>query len=227
MAKLITPTLLNSFDWLKNAPSGYWHNKAVEDFSNMLNRIYGEASPMMSIGNDIEAAASRFANYQLRAKTGDPKEVERVKEKFTNLSPQFKRLVDLVSGAAYQQKAKRIVRVDEEEYLIYGKIDFLFSDMIIDTKVTGEYKGQDRYLSGHQHEMYCFCKDIPNFKYIVVEVPDPETKKIRDIFEVPWSTTDTYLLRDPIIEQIREVIEYIKKDEALSKAYYNKFNLYG
>lgn len=210
MAKLITPSILDSYSWFKKCPSS-WKAKAMKDFMNQLNRIwedFPEDHPI-KVGIKFEKQVQKYCQQNITDKGSDL----------------FKEYVDKVRGATFQKKTKRFIEVDGVEYILYGKIDADFKDTIIDMKVTGKYKGKSQFLDKSQHRIYCFNERKKKFIYLVAEM-DYKTMKIIDIHEVEYFVDDEEDLKQSIVDDIREFITFINADPLMKEAYYNTFNMY-
>jgi len=169
MSLLITPTVLNSYDWLKKCPPS-WKKKAYDDLSNMLNRKWVPPKPAVQRGIDFEKYVCRRANQKIIQSKG---------------TPQFQGIIKTIQGGQFQKKCKFYIEVEGKEYCCYGKIDVAFPDLIIDIKTTGSYRGKNSYLSGWQHKFYTIGSRVPNFLYLIVEF-DGEQNKIIEVYEVEY-----------------------------------------
>jgi len=212
MALLITPTLLNSFDWYNGSPED-WKQKAFTDLSNQLKRTGFNPSRIMEVGIEVEKAVAKFI---------------RTKEYPDNLSKEMLDLCKRTYGYDYQVKRKRIIRIDDIEYLLYGKLDFYShaNKHIIDMKVTQEYKGQDYFLKQNQHLLYCYSCSVNHFTYLVAEIPDPDNPKIREVIPVEYQITDAEELKNEITERIQKFRSFLRENEELKEAYLHTFNMY-
>ena len=204
MAYLITPTLLNQFDWMMNIEPEK-KNKAEEDFSNILHRIYPDPSPAILLGR-------KFEHYIMKSvKTGK------------DGSDKFNQIRDIFHKAKFQQNTKKTIKVDGEQYLLFGRMDALFPDKIIDLKTTSNYRGEDYYLKGWQHRIYSYCTNILNFAYVVVVLNEDE--KIES-YEIINHSIDIQLAKNLIIGKIRELNEFLEKNEHYEHAFKHIFTRY-
>ena len=162
MSLLITPTLLNSFNWLNNCPSS-WKEKAKVDMSNMLNRVWVEQPPdsPMKKGMEFEDAVYKCVSKKL----------------FYIGSEEFQKTCKFMEGGTFQKKSKKIITVDGKEYCLYGKLDVFFPNKIVDIKTTGNWNGDRKYLETWQHLFYTWIEKIEHFQYyVIVWAPDKKFK---------------------------------------------------
>ena len=210
MTLLVTPTLLDAIDWFNKCPAN-WKEKAFNDLSNTLNRIYPEPMPApMKRGIDFEDAVYANAN----------------KDEYGG-SELFHKVCELVKGADYQKKAKNLIEIDGVEYCLYGKIDVFYDDWIIDIKTTGNYKGAASYLTKWQHHFYTCMTKVKDFTYLVVEMPkDYSQTRIIAVHEVEYQSPSTTYERTEIVDGVRGMRAFFDEHESLRKAYITTFNKY-
>ena len=215
MALLITPTLLDAYDWFNKAPKS-WKEKAFKDLENKLNRAKWDPTPAIKRGIDFENKIYTNCN--------------RPAESF-KASQIFKEVCDECRGGNFQKTIKKIIVVDGVEYLLYGKTDAYFPEVIKDIKTTKNYKGAKKYLGGWQHIIYSYVSGIKNFKYVVVEwsdeIENDNDLVPGDLFLVDYTMEDRDENKRLITEKIRDFIEFIESDEELNTAYRTIFNKYG
>ena len=198
---LITPTLLNQYEWIKDCPPDSLE-KNLEDFHNIINRIYPPEVP------DYILLGREFEHYiEKSVKTG-----KLGSDKFNEIREYF-------LGARFQQKTKYKIQVNNESFLLYGKIDALFHDKIIDLKTTSSFHIK-KYKNSWQHKIYCYCKKIKDFSYIIVELKD---RKIVDHHIIDYRVPSFKLLEGEIIEIIKEFREFINKNSNYKYSYENIF----
>lgn len=214
MSLLVTPSLLNGFDWLNGCPAS-WKDKAHEDFEKQLKRIYDEEMPEpIRAGVHFEKAVYAMAHKK------SPN-----REKGSQF---FWQVVDRVKDGAFQQKTKKYVDIDGLEYCLYGKIDVRLPNEIVDIKTTTNYRGQRKYLDGWQHIMYTFTTGVSKFTYLVVEWQQVANKQyeILDLHEVTYDADDRALLKEMIVEHIKRLLRWLEVRPDLKLAYEKTFSLY-
>lgn len=201
--KLITPSLLNSFNWLNKCPHS-WREKALEDLTNLLNRAPFKPNKYFVRGNKYE---------------------NQVRSICRGISPNdvmstAVEMAELCKGGKWQEKIRAFIYIDDVPFCISGRIDVLFPDEIIDIKTTTTFKGDESYLSTSQHILYLFSaihKKMPQrqFKYLVTD--------FEQIHEVPFEVGDPALLRVEVWRMINEFLDYLNKHKDLLEAYETKF----
>jgi len=202
-SKLITASLLNSFNWYNNCPPS-WREKALYDLTNYLNRAPFEPNDYMKLGQEYEKQVQKLTQGM----------------KVENLIPTTTTMAQLVAGGAWQVKIKGRITIDEQKYFLSGRIDVLRKGEIIDIKTTQEYKGEDKYLGTTQHLLYLYSAHSQNwkhdtFKYLVSD--------FKEIHEVKFQVDDWDLLHVEVHRVISEFINFLNKYPELKNAYDNTF----
>lgn len=222
MALLITPTLLDAYDWFNKAPNSKspegipWKRKAFEDLRNKLSRSPWKPNAAVTRGMDFEKKV--YANCNRNMET-------------FNSSDIFKEVCQEFTGGDFQKTIKKIIVVDDREFLLYGKTDGWWPEIIKDLKTTKEYKGKSKYLGGWQHIMYCYVSGIPLFKYVVVEWDlreKDDTKLVpAEVFMINYEMKSREENKQLIAEKIRDIMSFVESDDELNEFYHKKFNKYG
>jgi hypothetical protein len=151
MGKLITPSILNSFEWLRNCPPS-WSAKALKDAkSALLRRFTSTKATQQGI---------RFENEIYSALTNDAmaESNDLIVDKF----------LEVCRAGDFQAKYTKDVIVDGVTYTLYGKLDVDLPKVVLDLKTTKNYK-QGKYLATPQHLIYCFLTGKKEFEYHVCE----------------------------------------------------------
>lgn len=211
MARLITTSLLDAFDWMTVCPPS-WRDRAYKDFIDSLNRTK-EFAPSAAIQRGIAFEAEICSLLPLN------KEV--FCEQTKNHTPKVEIFWDKLHGGFQQMKCSRTIEVEGEEYFLYGKQDIAFEDKIYDIKTTGNYKGKSYYLTRNQHPLYIACRRIESFEYIVAEFDDMK-KKCVDVFCIDASLCVEDAL-DRVTSKIQELLSYFETDAEAKKAYLTTF----
>lgn len=138
---LITPSLLNSWsniwncvDYVREAASdeiciedkqSLAREKAYAEFLDVLNRLPIEPNEYMLKGIQFE---------------------EECYKGNTPVSP-------IIKDGAFQIVGKKIIKIDDLNILLYGRLDVLKGGVIYDIKRTMRYAPQ-KYIKSHQHPVY-------------------------------------------------------------------------
>lgn len=151
---LITPTLLNSFQYyIQDEYKSPADSRA--DFLRTLSRERFEPNQAMQKGIDFEDKIMRMATLNfLPAEFNDEQDL--VVESIANI----------VKGGLWQQTVKKDLTVGNQEFLLYGKCDVVKRDTIYDIKFTSNYE-VGKFSDSAQHLIYLYCLDLPKFQYLV------------------------------------------------------------
>ncbi len=208
MGKLITPSIMNSVAFAKNA-SGKWREKGRQDLFNQLSRIYPAEMPhAIRRGLDFEDRVYQCARM-------DP-------EHWTS-SDAFRAVVDECRGGSFQAKAKRDISVDGEVFTLYGKLDVKFPELIIDLKTTNKRQPPGKYLGTPQHLIYSYSTGIKNFRYLVIVLD--ENDQIVEVYPIDWESPGEEAVENVLITKIRQFMKDLESFGML-ELYHDKFCLY-
>lgn len=202
-AKLITPSLLNSYAWYNNCPPG-WKEKALHDLRSYLNRAPFVQNDFMKIGEEYE---NQVRKLTMGLKVQDP-------------MPTAKQMAEKVAGGNWQVKLKGYISIDSQKYCLYGRIDVLKKGEIVDIKTTQEYKGEEKYLSTTQHIIYLYNAHSRHWKHNIFKYLVSDFK---DIHEVKFEVEDWDLLKIEAHRIVSEFVDFLNKNPELKDAYDNKF----
>ena len=153
---LITPTLLNSFQYyIQDEYKSPADSRA--DFLRTLSRERFEPNEAMQKGIDFENDIKKATEYKYEY-WQDNKTVE------------YDRVIDclanIVQDGIWQQTCKKDLTIGNQEFLLYGKCDVVKRDTIYDIKFTSNYE-VGKFLDSAQHLIYLYCLDLPKFQYLV------------------------------------------------------------
>lgn len=191
MKYLITSSLLDSFDWLKNAPKS-WQQKAQDEFVAMIRREPRPPSEACQRGIDFENLVCQNCNtmtdeefknhaklyYEKKGIVGYDNEIAvfntlEVAKACRNGNQQVPVIKDVVLGG--------------KEYHLFGYADIVFPNKIIDIKTTGKYTEGYNYVKRSQHYLYSLCTGINTFEYIVADYK--ESKAPKDVHRIEFEMT--------------------------------------
>lgn len=207
---LITSSIIDSYDWVKNAPPS-WKQKAYDDFWGALTRTK-EWKPDKKIqrGIDFENKVYEYARRELPE----------------NVSPEFRLMVNESKNAIIQKKIKKIETINGQSFCLYGKTDLWFPEIIKDIKTTASYK-ESKYQKSIQHRLYMYIEQIPRFEYLVAVFNDNEDdKKVQRVERIYVETYDMEALKQNVHERVWEFYSFLANDSDLFDAYVNKFCLF-
>lgn len=166
---LITTSILDSFNWFNSCPPS-WRDRAYASIIGNIKREPWKPHPTAKRGIQFESMIYAHARLQ---------ESEEGTKYFQNI-------VDKCRGGKFQQVLKKEINVRGKTVVLYGKVDVLFPDRILDIKTTENYRGDDKYLSGWQHILYLYMSGLKEFTYLVALFEEYPSLKIVDIYETPF-----------------------------------------
>lgn len=145
---LLTPTLLNSFQYYKGY-EGDHEPLIYEDFLRTLAREPSEPTEAMMKGIEFEHKI-----YQVTTKAG-PSDEKVVNE-----------LAEVVDSGMWQQSVKKELSHNNMDLLLYGRTDVIKQDYVYDIKFTKNY-AFPKFLDSAQHLVYLYCSQLPKFSYLI------------------------------------------------------------
>lgn len=230
----ITPTLLNSFDWLGKAPSTInketgrpWDEEAYESILNMLHKEW-RTSQAMHHGLDFENAVQRFEE---RRRRGDAQNAK--------LSDLFVEFCGHFEGMLFQQWIDTSLKVDGDDFYISGRVDAIqkkgSNPRIIDIKTSTKYK--DSYLDTWQHSIYMLATGISEFAYLLAILAYDDDKSYEDN-KGKAKLTAYHIINTPVPNNRQELVEkvetgirnfmiWVNQHPDMQDAYYNRYNSRG
>lgn len=207
---LVTPTLLDSYDFVQTAPPT-WKSRAKASFVATLKREPYKMSAAAKAGIAFEHTVYRAC----RQHRGDGP--------ITLGSKHFQTVANECYGGRFQVVLKGNVQHNNKDIFLYGKTDVDFPDCIKDLKTTGNWKGADNYLKKWQHKLYLLMSGKPNFKYIVVEWQDENRCVIEDAHIFGYTNPGNDDLLKDLYEAVDKLHNYLHK-ENLWEDYYFTFS---
>lgn len=206
---LVTPTILDSYEFAISAPPS-WKSRAENGFLAKLRREKETYPAWVQRGNDFEDTVYRVCNahYKLPIDTG---------------SDLFKAVCTRCHGGMFQQKLKKLVKIDEHDVMFFGYSDVTFPNKTIDLKTTLNYKGQTKYLGGHQHLIYSWIRKVPEFEYVIVEWENEQTDKLKSVHIVEYTAPPADVLEKIIIDRVKAFFSFLE-EQSLWLDYYTVFS---
>ena len=197
---LITPTLLNSFQYyIQDEYKSPADSRA--DFLRTLSRERFKPNEAMQRGIDFENEIKTIADKFIELKIEDY-------EAKSNL---FK-IADIVKGGLWQQTCKKDLTIGNQEFLLYGKCDVVKRDTIYDIKFTSNYE-LGKFLDSAQHLIYLYCLDLPKFQYLV---SDGEEYWVEDYHNHAG-------IEDEIKSKINDFLSYLENDKEAKEMFFTKW----
>ena len=177
MAYLMTHSLLGA--WLRSMKENPFEEgddpdkeTSLEVFMHVLRREKTETSPAMQSGIDFEDLVTAIltgkpkANYHSTSKDGS----QTLKVYDLPEHPWYAaacKVADMIRGAKLQYVAKKPVRIEGMDFLLYGRLDAMKEGRIFDIKYSGSYE-RGKFHDSTQHPMYYkLVPEIMNFCYII------------------------------------------------------------
>lgn len=206
-AKLLTPSLLNSWKWFMECP-GHWKDRAYVDLSNYLNRVPMSQEKKKAIFDK----GNRFERQVISVCRG---------VRVTNKMPTVDEVAKLCMGGRFQRVTKfEFKHPSGITFMIYGKKDVDFDDRTIDIKTTGEFKDPDYYTSSYQHRCYLYTdfmsgKPKKKFTYVITD--------FESVYEIDIPMPDIDILRKEVFEMVDGFYNFLTSKKELENAYFKKF----
>jgi hypothetical protein len=201
MSYLITPTLLNSFNYFLKSES----ETALADFERVIKKE-SLKSANMEAGNIWE---------------------NQVCSKMEHTNPLITEIQNKVKNCDYQVSLQKNIKVGNKSILLYGKADCISYDVIYDIKTTsGEYE-VGKYLDSMQHRLYMLCSGMKKFEYLITKIKingDLESK----IEVEPLANFGEYYgwqdrFESDIYNCINNFFEFLEYDKEIKEVYNEKW----
>lgn len=208
MKYLITSSLLDSFDWLKNCPKS-WQKKAMDDFIGMLRREKRPTSPECQRGIDFEDLVCRSGlsyNDFVSHITKMYEEKGLNGEKLNKAVEVTSKIYNLCISGEQQKKLMKDIVVDGKEYHLFGYADIVLPNVIYDIKTTTHFKGDEAYLKRSQHRIYSICTEIEYFDYLVADYNGSNAPQ--EFYDV-YASTNLDEDIEVISNRIRQLMKFI------------------
>lgn len=218
---LVTSSLLDSYAWYASSPSTptredpkiTWKEKAAKELRASLFREPFVSTPQIERGQAFENRLNRSLNQ--------PKLLFE-----QNLGAELSPFHEHCAGGRQQEVAKRILTIDDQDYLLYGRMDIFFPKSeahplgkIVDIKTTTNWKGQGYYAGRAQHPLYICATKVPNFLYVVAIGEDTDEAFTAESVQVVDTSLDVDRATEIITERIREFMRFLENAPELLKAY--------
>lgn len=172
MKYLITSSLLDGLDWYMTCPKN-WKESAKQDFISMIRREKRPVSEACQRGIDFEnlvCKCNEMDNEQFRMFVTN----QYFQKGFTGFQLETAvnivcKMASIIKGGKQQVRVMKDMVFGDNEYHLFGYIDVLFPNKIVDIKTTKKYTEGYNYVKRSQHYIYSFCTGINIFEYLVAD----------------------------------------------------------
>ncbi len=211
---LVTPTLLDSYEFMMDAPAS-WSARAEQGFLVKLRREKVDYPAWVSKGQDFEDTVYRVCNAHYKDRFEDDP-IKQGSELFQNVCMQC-------IGGTFQQKLTKKAEIAGEKVYFFGYSDVNFKALTLDLKTTLKYKGPQKYLKGHQHLIYSWIRQVPKFQYLIAQWENEESNAIQAVHTVDYEAPSMDVLEEKITAKVEEFFTYLKAND-LWLDYYHTFS---
>jgi hypothetical protein len=209
---LITTTLINSFQYYINdkfkSPAD-----SRADFLKTLSKEKFEPNEAMQKGIDFEndinlACQGKYQFYDFGCKDEEEKGLNAVLSYEHIVSS----LANIVKDGLWQETCKKELKIGNQEFLLYGRMDVIKRDTIYDIKYTSNYE-LGKFLGSAQHLIYLYCTGLPKFKYLISNGKD---FWIEDYF-------NNINIENEIKSKINDFLSYLENDSEAKNLFETKW----
>ena len=203
--KYITTSLLSSFK--------YWQEseKPIDEFMNTLNKIKTPTTEAMQRGidfeNDIQQHCIEFKNEILN-------ENDKISSEYANC---IYKITNIVKGGLWQCKVQKEIKINNQDFMLFGYADVIKENAIYDIKTTAVYE-LGKYNTSTQHLIYMYCTGIKNFEYLIAQ--GGET--LENFYRESYSMQDD--CESKIRQKISEFLSFLDNCEEAKIAYNNNWD---
>lgn len=207
---LVTPTLLDSFEFAKNAPPS-WKARAMKDFISMITRARVSYPKWVKEGSKLEDDVYKACRL---------KQLAGIEFDGSDL---FKELVNLCYGGTFQGQLSKVAKVGEHEVYYFGKTDVDFPEITKDIKTTINFRGDHKYETKWQHKLYSWMNNKERFEYIIAVWKGEHDYTLKDVKTIPITLSDRKRLDRDIQLVTLELFEFVRAND-LWKDYFFTFS---
>ena len=223
---LITPTLLNSYDYyIQDEFKSPANSRA--DFLKTLSRGKFEPNQAMQKGIDFENDVLDACNNKLEADYSkiEPRFVELVLDNGVFLTRHMKKRVimqqyidcvenvaKIVDSGLWQESVKKDLQIGNREFLLYGRTDVIKRDTVYDIKYTSNYE-LGKFLNSAQHLIYLYCTGLPKFKYLI--------SNGKDFWQEDYFNNGN--IENEIKSKINDFLSYLENDSEAKNLFETKW----
>lgn len=225
---LITPTLLNSFQYyIQDEYKSPADSRA--DFLKTLSREKFQPNEAMQRGIDFEddirlycetnrlnpSEAIRDKRFSWKGgvlNDTNSKEYVELNNKLNDYLDIIIPIAKVVKYGIWQQTCKKELKIGNQEFLLYGKCDVIKRDTIYDIKFTSDYE-VGKFSDSAQHLIYLYCLDLPKFQYLVSDGKDYWVEDYHNHKGI----------EDEIKSKISDFLSYLENDKEAKEMFFTKW----
>ena len=204
---LVTPTLLDSFEFAANAPYD-WKASSMKDFIGKIKREKIDYPAWVGKGMDFEDTVYRVC------KTSTAQEIK------TQGSDNFRKVTAACYGGTFQNKLKKNLKIGEHKAFFFGYTDVDFINTTKDIKTCLKWKTKSKYLNKNQHKMYLWMNEKTHFEYIVAEWENQTSDIVKSVHIIPYTNPGSDVLEKDIVERTKALFEFIHSKNLWEDYYY-------
>ncbi len=187
---LITPSLLGSYNWYISEFNDKPESR--QEWLDRLGKVWSGTSEAAQKGIDFEEDVKDICDY------GGGWFKDQVYEKCV-----FD-IAEKVIDGHWQERLTKTIDFQGNQYVLYGKSDVIKENCIYDIKTTKKYE-VGKFINNPQHAFYCYCADIPNFKYLVTD--------FKEVYEESYSNMTQESCLEYIKSYLGEFLGYLETDK--------------
>ena len=200
---LITPSLLNSYQYyIQDEFKSPADSRA--DFLKTLSRERFEPNEAMQKGIDFER--------DVQLATDELNEINIFHDDYDGRQEIVNRMARKVKGGLWQQTCKKELKIGNQEFLLYGRMDVVKRDTIYDIKFTSNYE-LGKFLDSSQHRIYLYCLGLPKFQYLISDGEEYWTENYRNHEGI----------EDELKGMISDFMSYLENDKEAKQMFLTKW----
>ena len=198
---LITTSLLNSYQYyIQDEFKSPADSRA--DFLKTLSRERFEPNKAMQKGIDFENDIKAKCDGYILLDGEENPDYETVCGEIT----------EIVKGGLWQQTCKKELKIGNQEFLLYGRMDVVKRDTIYDIKFTSNYE-LGKFYNSSQHLIYLYCLGLPKFQYLISDGKEYWTEDYHNHEEI----------EDELKGMISDFMSYLENDKEAKEMFLTKW----
>jgi hypothetical protein len=209
---LVTPTLLDGFEFAVNAPPS-WKATAMKGFISKIRREKADYPDWVQKGMDFEDAITKVCKRE-----------DTLEKALVHGSDKFKEIVGHCYGGQFQNKLQKNLKIGQHKAFYFGFSDVEFPGLTIDIKTAIAWKGPSKYLSKNQHKVYLWINGKKDFKYTVTVWKDEgRSDEILSNHIIDYTSPGHDALERDIVGRTQAMFDFIQAQD-LWEDYYFTFS---